>query len=678
MVSFNSYRCDSAYMDIYLARVNTQGEVLDTNGFPVCTAEGDQYKSKVCQADAGFMVVWQDERDFESTGYDVYGARVTSNGTVLDPQGIEIAHSNLWEKSPDVGWVGETALAIWEQGNYLKHWDILGVRVDTSGEVLDSTSLFISTACDAQLFGNSDWCGSSYMVVWEEGGDLYGTRSDHLGNVLDSATLHLCTVPENQGRPDLIWGEENFFAVWEDFRNLNFDIYGARIDSGGMVVDASGLPIQVDPATDQRRPAIAFDGGNYLVVWQEMLDSTEANYRIEALRVSSEGMPLDPQPLLLSQGDKGSFPDLSFGGGTYLAVWLDANFWDIHGALIDPNGTVSPTIGIRIAGGLQENPAVASDGDDFLVVWQDCGTHWPDADIVATRVTSSGEVLDFGGIIISMTAEAAEELPSVTFDGINYVVAWRRTTGGAGELRASRVRPDGVVLDPDGISISDISPYSDVSISSGPLSSEPVNPKGQSLLLYSKYRSDPYNSLRMCGSFFWGEPEPNFPPQPFSLLLPADQDTVISPAFLDWEDALDPNASDQVSYIAYVSTSQHFTPESTLIVGDLAESECYVSLEPSSLPYWWRVKAQDMWGEGSWSDQTWSFDLENYGDANGDGKIDAGDAIYLLNYLFRQGPPPEPLAAGDINGDCEVSASDVIYIINYLFRQGPAPQAGCA
>ncbi len=153
---------------------------------------------------------------------------------------------------------------------------------------------------------------------------------------------------------------------------------------------------------------------------------------------------------------------------------------------------------------------------------------------------------------------------------------------------------------------------------------------------------------------------------------------MISPAFLDWEDALDPNASDQVTYTAYVSTSEDFNPESTLIAANLTASECYVSPEPSSLPYRWRVKAQDVWGEGCWSNQTWRFRLENYGDANGDGKIDPGDAVYLLNYLFKQGPAPEPLAAGDVNGDCEVNASDVIYLINYLFREGPMPQAGCA
>jgi hypothetical protein len=357
---------------------------------------------------------------------------------------------------------------------------------------------------------------------------------------------------------------------------------------------------------------------------------------------------------------------------------MDANLWDIHGALVETDGTVGSVIGIRIAGGLQQNPAVASDGNAFLVVWEDCGTHWPNADIVATRVTSGGEILDPSGIIISMTADAAEELPSITFDGTNYLVAWRRTTGPAGELYASRITPEGVVLDPGGILISEISPYSGICISFGPSSGELIDPKRQSLMLYSKYEAEPYNSPRIFGALFWGEPEPNLPPEPFSLLLPVDQDTVIRPVFLDWEDAYDPNPSDQVRYTVYVSSSEQFHPESTLVVDSLSSSQCYLAPEEDGLLYWWKVKAQDRWDEARWSNQTWNFALESYGDVNQDGKVDPGDAVYLINYLFREGPAPQPLAAGDVNGDCEVNAGDVMYMINYLFKEGPRPQAGCA
>jgi len=94
--------------------------------------------------------------------------------------------------------------------------------------------------------------------------------------------------------------------------------------------------------------------------------------------------------------------------------------------------------------------------------------------------------------------------------------------------------------------------------------------------------------------------------------------------------------------------------------------------------YWWKVRAQDRWGETRWSNEIWSFDLENYGDITGDGQINAGDVVFLINYLFIGGPAPQPLSAGDINGDCAINSADVVYLINYLFVGGPAPQPGCA
>jgi hypothetical protein len=64
-----------------------------------------------------------------------------------------------------------------------------------------------------------------------------------------------------------------------------------------------------------------------------------------------------------------------------------------------------------------------------------------------------------------------------------------------------------------------------------------------------------------------------------------------------------------------------------------------------------------------------------YGDANGDGKITVSDAVYLINYLFKEGPAPVPLASGDANCDGQLTVADVIYLINYLFKGGPVP--GC-
>ena len=61
------------------------------------------------------------------------------------------------------------------------------------------------------------------------------------------------------------------------------------------------------------------------------------------------------------------------------------------------------------------------------------------------------------------------------------------------------------------------------------------------------------------------------------------------------------------------------------------------------------------------------------GNANGDSKNDHGDVVYLLDYLFRGMPPPQPMVSGDANDDRRVDVADPIYLILYLFRGGAMP-----
>jgi hypothetical protein len=65
------------------------------------------------------------------------------------------------------------------------------------------------------------------------------------------------------------------------------------------------------------------------------------------------------------------------------------------------------------------------------------------------------------------------------------------------------------------------------------------------------------------------------------------------------------------------------------------------------------------------------------GDVNvpgGDGVVDIADVVFLLNYLFKGGDPPEPLIEGDTSCDGIVDLSDVIILLNYLFKGGPVPK----
>jgi len=61
------------------------------------------------------------------------------------------------------------------------------------------------------------------------------------------------------------------------------------------------------------------------------------------------------------------------------------------------------------------------------------------------------------------------------------------------------------------------------------------------------------------------------------------------------------------------------------------------------------------------------------GDANGDGVCNVGDAVYIINYVFKGGAAPPCMAEADANGDGIANVGDAVYIINYIFKGGSAP-----
>jgi len=61
------------------------------------------------------------------------------------------------------------------------------------------------------------------------------------------------------------------------------------------------------------------------------------------------------------------------------------------------------------------------------------------------------------------------------------------------------------------------------------------------------------------------------------------------------------------------------------------------------------------------------------GDANNDAAVDVSDAVYIINYVFVGGTPPDPYYLGDANCDLAVDVSDAVWIINFVFVGGNQP-----
>jgi len=65
------------------------------------------------------------------------------------------------------------------------------------------------------------------------------------------------------------------------------------------------------------------------------------------------------------------------------------------------------------------------------------------------------------------------------------------------------------------------------------------------------------------------------------------------------------------------------------------------------------------------------------GDADASGAVDIDDAVHLINFVFSNGPPPEPLEAGDANCSDYCDIDDIVYLVWYVFTGEPAPCASC-
>jgi hypothetical protein len=151
--------------DIFGARITVSGEVLDPISIPICVHTNLQTGVKVAGGDQNYLVVWT---DYRNASYDVYGARVDFSGNVLDPGGFPIYTSSNWESYPDVAWDGTNFFVVWTDDRSVTTYDdIYGARVSPAGEVLDPDGIQISNTTAFEETPSISYNGSVYFVAWE-------------------------------------------------------------------------------------------------------------------------------------------------------------------------------------------------------------------------------------------------------------------------------------------------------------------------------------------------------------------------------------------------------------------------------------------------------------------------------------------------------------------------------
>jgi hypothetical protein len=234
------------------------------------------------------------------------------------------------------------------------------------------------------------------------------------------------------------------------------------------LTSATDIPVQTNLGT---HAVVAFDGTNYLIVHEDIYGTTSSP-NLLSLLVSRSGSIVSGPNIVGAAFQSTFFPGdpeaLAFDGSRYLLVYGDDN------SLVRPpqmSGLfISPTTGLPDGAPfpisntndyVRDGPAVAFDGTNYLVVWGEFGLN--PIGLRAMRVSTAGALVDSTPLLVMDASSLSDSSsgpsgiccdlsPSVTFDGTNYLVAYRDPRGAApysnrATVSAARVSSAGVLLD---------------------------------------------------------------------------------------------------------------------------------------------------------------------------------------------------------------------------------------
>ncbi len=58
-------------------------------------------------------------------------------------------------------------------------------------------------------------------------------------------------------------------------------------------------------------------------------------------------------------------------------------------------------------------------------------------------------------------------------------------------------------------------------------------------------------------------------------------------------------------------------------------------------------------------------------------EVNISDLVYLVDYMFINGPEPPIMDQADMDASCQIDIADLVYLVDYMFDEGPAPLIGC-
>lgn len=353
-------------------------------------------------------------------------ARVTSQGTVLDFDGITIAENNpsvLY--GPTLGALANGGAAFAWHDARLNDNNVYSVPLTQA--LASGTEACLSTGSEAQrsprvAAGPSLQFLVTYRADTSAGSRILAQRVDRSGVAIDGNPIEVASAPHVKlFAGGAAWNGSLYLVAYSDQQQGK--VFARRLASDGTWIDASPITVQNGGSAD-----VAALGGDFLVSALRVISTNPQFIGSFGVRVRGlDGALLDPTPLPLA----GSFATRSrittLGGRWLVATEVhsthDDNFSSVQATFVDSTGIVTPPVIVANANiqnwGIVD---VASSGASALFVYQS-GSNWVNVDVFARRMNVSGSLT---GSTVNVTGGAAngQLRPSVVWTGDNYFVTF--------------------------------------------------------------------------------------------------------------------------------------------------------------------------------------------------------------------------------------------------------------
>jgi len=260
--------------------------------------------------------------------------------------------------------------------------------------------------------------GPNIYVVWEESYEIYFKRSVDGGDTW-TTNKRLTNNAGYSQYPAIAVDGSNIYVVWTDSTPGNYEIYFKRsVDGGDTWTTNKRL---TNNAGGSVYPAIAVDGSNIYVVWQ---DTTPGNSEIYFKKSVDGGTTWATNKRLTNNSGGSVYSAIAVDGPNIYVVWYDNSpgNYEIYFKKSNDGGTIWTTNKrLTTNAGASSSPAIAVDGPDISVVWADStpGNY----EIYFKKSNDGGATWTTDK---RLTNNALGSMfPAITVDGSNIYVVWQ-------------------------------------------------------------------------------------------------------------------------------------------------------------------------------------------------------------------------------------------------------------